>query len=165
MAIKICLKTIARSITKTQRSKILSLIPRPKKSKLVYLKNIKPYLKNHGAIIFLSSRDTDEKWVMHSKSDTATTTTTKTAKTTVTTTKTTSVLMPLFWLAGVDNFCFSLVSPFLSIVRNFSSQAILFQILFYTLFPQPPWSNFFPFPSFFKIHELTIWDLKSRRMT
>ena len=116
----------------------------------------------------MSSRDTDEKSVMHSKSDTATTTTktTKTATTAVTTTtKTTSVLMPLFWLAGVENFCFSLVSPFLSIVRNFSSQAILFQILFYTLFPQPPWSNLLPFLSFFKIHELTIWDLKSRRMT
>ena len=36
MAIKICLKSIARSITKTQRSKIPSLIPRPKESKLVY---------------------------------------------------------------------------------------------------------------------------------
>ena len=52
--------------------------------------------------------------------------------------------MPLFRLAGVGNFCFSLLSPFLSIMRILSSQAILFEILL----PRSPfdflrWSFFF----------------------
>ena len=46
MAIKICLKSIARSITKTQRSKIPSLIPRPKESKLVYSITPSPRTQN-----------------------------------------------------------------------------------------------------------------------
>ena len=41
--------------------------------------------------------------------------------------------MPLSRLPGVSNFCSNWLSPFLSIVRILSSQAISFQILLYTL--------------------------------
>ena len=52
--------------------------------------------------------------------------------------------MLLSQLAGVGNFFFTLLSPFLSIVwvRNLSSRVILMQILLYTLFPWFPWSTF-----------------------
>ena len=63
--------------------------------------------------------------------------------------------MPLSRLAGVSNFCSNSLSPFLSIVRILSSQAILFQILLYALFPRFPWSTLHPFPSYFNFHNLT----------
>ena len=63
--------------------------------------------------------------------------------------------MPLSRLAGVSNFCSNALSPFLSIVRIFFSQAISFQILLYTLFPRFPWLTLLPFPSYFKFHNLT----------
>ena len=63
--------------------------------------------------------------------------------------------MPLSRLAGVGNFCFNSLSLFLSIVRILSSQAISFQILLYALFPRFPWSTLLPFPSYFKLHNLT----------
>ena len=44
--------------------------------------------------------------------------------------------MPLSRLAGVRNFCFNSLSPFLSIERILSSQTISFQILLYALFPR-----------------------------
>ena len=69
------------------------------------------------------------------------------------TTTTTSVLMSLSWLAGVDTFCFNLVSPFFLIRCILSSQAILFQIFLYTFFPQFPWLTLCP--SYFKSHNLT----------
>ena len=52
-----------------------------------------------------------------------------------TTTTTALILMLLSHLAGVSNYCSNSLSPFLLIVRIFSSQAILFQILLYSLFP------------------------------
>ena len=72
-----------------------------------------------------------------------------------TTTATTSVLLPLSRLTGLGNFCFSLLSPFLSIVRILSSQATSFQILLYALFPRFLWSTLLPFPSYFKLHNFT----------
>ena len=83
------------------------------------------------------------------------------------TTTTTSVLIPLSRLAGVGNFCFNSLSPFLSIVRILSSQAISFQILLYTLFPRFPWSPFLPFPSYFKLHNLMYLgvDVSTDNMT
>ena len=63
--------------------------------------------------------------------------------------------MLLSRLAEVGNFCFNSLSPFLSIVRILSSQAISFQILLYALFPQFPWSTLLPFPSYFNFHEFT----------
>ena len=74
--------------------------------------------------------------------------------TTATTTTTISFLMPLSQLAGVKNFCFNLISPFLSIVRILSSQAISSQLLLYALFPQVSWSIRLLFPSYFKLHNL-----------
>ena len=62
--------------------------------------------------------------------------------------------MPLSWLAGVGNFCFNSLSPFLSIVRILSCQVISFQIL-HALFSRFPWSTLLPFPSYFKLHNLT----------
>ena len=56
-------------------------------------------------------------------------------------------------LAGVGNFCFNLLSPFLSIVCTFSSQTISFQILLYALIPRFPWSILLTFPSYFKFHK------------
>ena len=63
--------------------------------------------------------------------------------------------MPLSRLAGVGNFCFNMLSPFHSIVRIFSSQAISFQIFLYKLFPRFPWSTLLSFPWYFMLHELT----------
>ena len=57
MAIKICLKSIERSITKTQRSKIPSLIPRPKESKLVYSIAPSPRTQN---LIYLPITESNE---------------------------------------------------------------------------------------------------------
>ena len=82
-----------------------------------------------------------------------------------TTTATTSVLLPLSRLTGLGNFCFSLLSPFLSIVRILSSQATSFQILLYALFPRFLWSTLLPFPSYFKLITSRIWELMSQRMT
>ena len=62
--------------------------------------------------------------------------------------------MPLSWLCGVDNFCFNLLLPFLSIIRILSSQAMSFQILLCALFPRFPWS-ILPFSSYFNFHNLT----------
>ena len=74
--------------------------------------------------------------------------------------------MPLSQLAGVGNFCFNSLSPFLSIVRIRCSQAILFQILFYALFLRFPWSTL-PFPSYFNFHNLTYFgnDVSTHDMT
>ena len=69
--------------------------------------------------------------------------------------QTLSVLMSLSRLAGVGNFSFNLLLPFLSIVRILSSQAILFQILLCALFPWFHWLTLLLFPSYFKIHNLT----------
>ena len=82
-------------------------------------------------------------------------------------TTTTSVLMPLSWLAGVGNFCSNSLSPFLSIVRILSSQAISFQILLYVLFPRFPWSILLPFPSYFNFHNFTYLriDVSTHNMT
>ena len=83
------------------------------------------------------------------------------------TTTTAFVLMPLSWLARVGNFCFNLLSPFLSIVRILSSQAIPFQILLYTLFPRFPGLALLPFPIYFKLHNLTYLgvDVSTNDMT
>ena len=59
--------------------------------------------------------------------------------------------MTLSQLAGVGNS----LSSFLSIVRILSSQAILFQILLYKLFPRFSWSTLLPFSCYFKLHNLT----------
>ena len=67
--------------------------------------------------------------------------------------------MPLFRLVGVSNFCSNLLSPFLLIVRILSSQAILFQILLYALFPRFPWSILLPFSSYFNLHNLTYLEI------
>ena len=82
-------------------------------------------------------------------------------------TTTTSVLMPLSRLAGVSNFCSNSLSPFLSIVRILSSQAISSQILLYALFPRFPWSTLLPFPSYFDFHNLTYlgMDVSTHDMT
>ena len=63
--------------------------------------------------------------------------------------------MSLPRLAGVSNFSSNSFSPFLSIVRILSSQAVSFQILLYTLFPRFPWSTLLPFPSYFNFYNLT----------
>ena len=63
--------------------------------------------------------------------------------------------MPLSRLLGIANFCFNSLSLFLSIVSILSSQAISLQILLYALFPPFPWSTLFPFPSYFKLYDLT----------
>ena len=63
--------------------------------------------------------------------------------------------MQLSQLAGVNSFCSNLLSLFLSIVRILFSEAILFQILLYALFPQFTWSTLLPFPSHFDFHNLT----------
>ena len=63
--------------------------------------------------------------------------------------------MSLSRRAGFGNFCFNLLSSFLSIVCILSCQAILFQILLYALFPRFLWSSLLPFPSYFKFHNLT----------
>ena len=74
-------------------------------------------------------------------------------------TTTTYVLMPLSHLARVGNFFFNLLSPFLLIIHIFSSQAISFQILLYALFPQFPWLTLLPYPSYFKLHNLTYLEV------
>ena len=50
--------------------------------------------------------------------------------------------------------CSDSLFPFFSIVCIFSSQAIAFQILLYTLFPRFPWSTLLPFPRYFNFHNL-----------
>ena len=70
-------------------------------------------------------------------------------------TETTSVLMQLSSLAGLANFYFSLLFPFLSIVCTLSSQAKSFQIFLYAVFPQFTWSTLLPFSSNFKFHNPT----------
>ena len=67
----------------------------------------------------------------------------------------TTILMPLSQLARVDNFCFNSLLPFRSILHILSFQAILFQILLYTLFPWFSWLTLLPFPGFFMLHNLT----------
>ena len=75
--------------------------------------------------------------------------------------------MPLCRLAGVGNFCFNLLSPFLSIVRILLSQAILFQILLYALFSPISLAS----PSFFLFQVIlssitsSIWEMMYRWMT
>ena len=75
--------------------------------------------------------------------------------------------MPLSRPAAVSNFCSNSLSPFLSIVRILSSQAILFQILLYALFPRFPWSSLLPFPSYFNFQILTYLgiDISTHDMT
>ena len=75
--------------------------------------------------------------------------------------------MPLSWVAGVGNFCFNLLSPFLLLVCILSSQAISFQILLYPLFQRFPWSTILPIPSYFKLHNLTYLgdDISTDDMT
>ena len=75
--------------------------------------------------------------------------------------------MPLSRLAGVRNFCFNSLSLFLSIVRILSSQAIYFQTLLYAFFQRLPWSTLLPFPSYFKLHNLTYLgiDVSTHDMT
>ena len=80
-------------------------------------------------------------------------------------TTTMSVLMPLPWLAGVSNFCSNLLSPFLLIVLILSSQAILSQILLYTLFTQFPWLTLLAFPCYFASITWHIWELMYPCMT
>ena len=63
--------------------------------------------------------------------------------------------MSLSPLAGVGNICSNSLSPFLSIVRIFSFQAISFQILLYALFPRFSWSTLLLFPSYSNFHNLT----------
>ena len=84
-----------------------------------------------------------------------------------TTTTTTSILMPLSRLVGVGNFCFDMLSPFHSIVHILSSQAILFQIFLYALFPRFPWSTLLSFPWYFMLHDLTYLgaDISTNDMT
>ena len=70
--------------------------------------------------------------------------------------------MTLSRLAGACNFCFNLLSPFVSIVRILSFQATSFQILLYALFPPFPWSSLLLFPSYFMLHNpqvFWIWCL------
>ena len=62
--------------------------------------------------------------------------------------------MPLSWLVGIGNFCFNLLSSFLSIVYILSCQSIWFRIVLYAFFLQFPWSTFLPFPSYLKLHDL-----------
>ena len=62
--------------------------------------------------------------------------------------------MSLSGLARAVNFCFKSLSPFPSIVRILSSQAILSQIALYALFPQFPQSTLLPFPTYFKLDNL-----------
>ena len=63
--------------------------------------------------------------------------------------------MPLSRLARVGTFCFNMPLPFHSIVCILSSQAILFQIFLYALFPWFPWSTLLSFPWYFMLHDLT----------
>ena len=79
----------------------------------------------------------------------------------------TSVLMPLSRLVGVSNICSNSLSPFPSIVRILSSQAISFQVLLYALFPRFPWSTLLLFPSYFNFHNLTYLgiDVSTHDMT
>ena len=75
--------------------------------------------------------------------------------------------MPLSRPAGVGNFCFNSLSPFLSIVRILFSQAILFQILLYAHFPRFPWSTPLPSPSYFNFYNLKYLgiDVSTHDMT
>ena len=74
--------------------------------------------------------------------------------------------MPSFQLAGVTNFCYNLLSRFLSIVRIFSSRTISFQILRYALFPWLAWSIILPFPSYLNFYNLKyLGNDASRHMT
>ena len=57
-------------------------------------------------------------------------------------------------MVGVGNFCFNLLSAFLSILHIISSQAIFFLFLLYGFFPQFRWSTLLSFPSYFKLHNL-----------
>ena len=62
--------------------------------------------------------------------------------------------MPLSQLAVVSNFCSNSLPPFLLIIRILSSEAILLQILLYTLFTRFPWVTLHLFPSNFSLHNL-----------
>ena len=73
--------------------------------------------------------------------------------------------MPLSRLAVVSNFHSNSLPPFLLIIRILSSEAILLQILLYTLFPRFPWATLHLFPSNFSSVTLCIWELMSPRMT
>ena len=67
----------------------------------------------------------------------------------------TSILMPLFRLARVSNFCSDLVWPLHSIIRILPFEAISFEIFLYALFPRFPWSTLLPFHNYFNFHNLT----------
>ena len=58
-----------------------------------------------------------------------------------------SVLMPLPQPDKIDNFCFNLVLPFLSIICMLFSQAISLHILLYAIFPQFSFVNLSHFSS------------------
>ena len=74
--------------------------------------------------------------------------------------------MPLSRVAGVSNFCSKSLSPFLSIVRILSFQAISFQILLYALFPRFLWSTLLPFPSYINITSPILGiDVSTQDMT
>ena len=62
--------------------------------------------------------------------------------------------MPLSQLAVVSNFCSNSLPPFLLIIRILSSEAILLQILLYTLFTRFPWVTLHLFSSNFSLHNL-----------
>ena len=64
--------------------------------------------------------------------------------------------MPLSRLAGFGNFFLNSLSPFLSIARILSSQAISFHFLLYALFLRFSWSTLLPFPSYFNFHNLNF---------
>ena len=68
-------------------------------------------------------------------------------------TATTSVLISLFRLTEVSNFCSNSLSPFLLMVHILSSQAISFQI-FFNHSSTISFSTLIPFPSYFNFHNL-----------
>ena len=75
--------------------------------------------------------------------------------------------MSLSRFAGVGNFFFNSLSPFLSIVRILSFQVISFQVFLYALFPRFLWSTFLPFPNDFQLHNLIYLgiDVSTHDMT
>ena len=79
-------------------------------------------------------------------------------------TTTSTILMSLSQLVGVNNFCFSLLSPFLLIILILSSWAIMFQILLYTIL-RFPWLTLLPFPVISTSMTSCICELMSRHMT
>ena len=74
---------------------------------------------------------------------------------TVNTTNINLYIMPFSQPTWVNNFCFNLLLPFLSIVHILSSQAISVKLYLFALFLRFCWLILLPFPSYFKIHNLT----------